>query len=480
MSNDIIKFLGLEEANIEIKETSYRGNKRIMTIEKKLSVVYCPICSHRMHSKGIYPRTINHPVMQDGRQLIIKLNQRRWKCTNPTCKYSMNDEFSFIEPYRRNTNVTDIMIVTAFKDPNMTATKIATTYGVSDTHAINTFARYVDMPQRQLTEAICIDEVHVDINYQCKYALVIQDFISGEPIDMLPSRREDVTEPYFASIPLKQRAKVKYLVTDMYRPYHGFVDKYFPNAISVIDSFHVVKMINHELRKYLLKLIRKYRERDELKHDELEQRLKRRVEFVPSKEYYLLKKYEWIILKNNDEINYAEPAKYNSKLRRYVTIGEIENMIFDIDPELQELRKLKEKYIRFNRDYGGRYNEARDKLKYIIEDYANCPYPMFHKIAESLRYHYNAICNSFIMVERHLNGDAHIKRLSNGPAEALNRIVKDMKRNGRGYQNFDHLRNRFLYSKRANAAILGVPKTLEEVAHHTNVKRGPYKKRKKD
>ena len=66
--------------------------------------------------------------------------------------------------------MTDIMIVTAFKDPNMTATKIATIYGVSDTHAINTFARYVDMPQRQLTEAICIDEVHVDINYQCKYA----------------------------------------------------------------------------------------------------------------------------------------------------------------------------------------------------------------------------------------------------------------------------------------------------------------------
>ena len=33
-------------------------------------------------------------------------------------------------------------------------------------------------------------------------------------------------------------------------------DKYFPNAISVIDSFHVVKMINHELHKYLLKLMK--------------------------------------------------------------------------------------------------------------------------------------------------------------------------------------------------------------------------------
>ena len=375
--------------------------------------------------------------MQDGRQLKIKLNQRRWKCTNPICGFTQNDEFSFIEPYRRNTSVTDLMIVTAFKDPQMTATQIAETYGVSDTHAITTFSRYVDM---------------------------------------LPSRRQEITEPYFANIPIKQRTKVKYLVTDMYRPYHSFVDVYFPNAISVIDSFHVVKMINHHLHKYLLKLIRKYRDIDELRHYELEQRLGRKVEFTSSREYYLLKKFEWIILKNNDDIRSSSEAKYNRKLRRYITIGEIESMIFDIDPDLKHLRDLKEKYIRFNKQYGGKYKEAKEKLTDLIAEYDNCPYDMFHTIADSLRYHFDAIANSFIMVERHCHGDTYIKRLSNGPAEALNRIVKDMKRNGRGYKNFDHLRNRFLYSQRANAAILGTPKPLKEVLFKTGVSRGPYSK----
>lgn len=478
MTNDIIKFLGLEEANVEIISSVYRHNQRLITLQKKLSANYCPICGHRMYSRGIYQRRINHPVMQDGRQLVILINQRRWRCSNQVCRHSMNDEFSFIEPYRRNTNVTDLMIVTAFKDPNLTAAQIARIYGVSDTHAINTFSRYVDMPQRQLTEAICIDEVHVDINYKCKYALVIQDFISGEPIDMLPSRREEITEPYFANIPIKQRTKVRYLVTDMYRPYHGFVDKYFPNAISVIDSFHVVKMINHELHKYILKLVRKYRDIDELRHETLEQKLGRRVEFTPSKEYYLLKKYQWLILKNNEEVNYSEPSRYNKKLRRYISISEIENMLFNIDPNLSKLRDLKEKYIRFNKQFGGKHSEASQRLTYIIEDYRNCPYQIFHKIADSLEYHYQQIINSFIMVERHLKGEEHIKRLSNGPAEALNRIVKDMKRNGRGYQNFDHLRNRFLYSQRENAAILGVPKSLEDIANPTNKTRGHYRKKK--
>ena len=480
MKDDIISFLALKEANIETVSSVIRKGQRVVTLQKKLTVMYCPICSHRMYSRGIYKRVINHPVMQDGMQLVLILNQRRWRCSNPACRHSMNDEFSFIEPYRRITNATDLMIVNAFKDPGMTAAQIARTFRVSDTHAIITFARYVDMPQRQLTEAICIDEVHVDINYKCKYALVIQDFISGEPIDMLPSRREEITEPYFANIPLKQRARVKYLVTDMYRPYHGFVDKYFPNAVSVIDSFHVVKMINHELHQYMLRIMRRYRERDEIRHEELEQKLGRRIEFTPSREYYLLKKYQWLILKNNDEVNYAQPPRYNTKLRRNVTIAEIENMLFDIDPNLAELRKLKEKYIHFNKQFGGKHSEAADRLRYIIEDYRNCPYPMFHKIADSLAYHREAIVNSFLMVERHLEGEDHIKQLSNGPAEALNRIVKDMKRNGRGYQNFSHLRNRFLFSQRENAAILGVPRPLEETANPTSKSRGPYRKKEKE
>lgn len=479
MSNDIIKFLGLEDSNVEIINSSYRAKQRILTLQKKLVTHYCPICSHIMHSKGIYTRTVNHPVMQDGHQLVLKLNQRRFRCTNPACRFTQNDDFSFIEPYRRNTNVTDLMIVTAFKDPQLTAAQIAKLYNVSDTHVITTFARYVDMPARQLTEAICIDEVYIDINWKYKYALVIQDFISGEPIDMLPSRRQEITEQYFANIPARQRAKVKYLVTDMYRPYHGFVDAYFPNAISVIDSFHVVKMINHHLHKYLLRLIRKYRDMDEIRHNELEQKLGRRIEFTPSKEYYLLKNYEWLILKNNDDVNYSGEPKYNKKLRRYLTIGEIEAMIFDIDPNLKKLRDLKEKYIRFNHQYGGRYEEAKAKLGYIIEDYESCPYPMFHQIADSLKYHQEAILNSFIMVERHCKSDTYIKRLSNGPAEAMNRIVKDMKRNGRGYRNFDHLRNRFLFSQRENAAILGTPKTVQEVTPVTGIERGPYRKHNK-
>ena len=70
----------------------------------------------------------------------------------------------------------------------------------------------------------------------------------------------------------------------------------------------------------------------------------------------------------------------------------------------------------------------------------------------------------------------YVGRLSNGPMEPLNRIPKDMKRHARGYGNFEHIRNRFLFSQRKNAAILAVPKPWKDVCFRSDNTRGPYKK----
>ena len=214
----------------------------------------------------------------------------------------------------------------------------------------------------------------------------------------------------------------------MYRPYIGYVDKYFPNAVSIVDSFHVVKMINDKILSYIRRLQNKYKHMDEQRHERLEQQLGRKIEFTHSKEYYLLKNYRWLILKNHDDIHYSGKSHYNYKLRRYITIGEIEDMLFDIDPNLRHIRNLKERYIQFNKQYGNNPKQARKKLSELIDIYRNCPYSIFHDVAETLSYHFESIVNSFIMIERMCADGTHISRLSNGPMKSLNRIAKDMKR----------------------------------------------------
>lgn len=155
-----------------------------------------------------------------------------------------------------------------------------------------------------------------------------------------------------------------------------------------------------------------------------------------------------------------------------------EEMLFSIDPNFKELRDLKEMYLRFNRVYVGYPNQASEGLLAIIRYYRHSNQRMFNTyIANTLEQNFDAIVNSFIVLKKYSKDIAYKARLSNGPIESLNRIPKDMKRNARGYRNFEHIRQRFLFSQRKNAPIRAVPKTLDEVTYKTNIVRGPYKKR---
>ena len=63
------------------------------------------------------------------------------------------------------------------------------------------------------------------------------------------------------------------------------------------------------------------------------------------------------------------------------------------------------------------------------------------------------IINSFIIVEKYDDEKIYDSRLSNGPTESLNRKIKDLKRLGLGFHNFEHFRNRFLFATRNNPLI---------------------------
>lgn len=313
--HNIIKLLDIKDTDLEILYVDTHGTEKIIAFEKKQTIHYCPRCSCRMYSKGIYRRHINHPVMQDGYSVTLVFHQRRWICQNPDCRETVTDKVSFLDKGKRNTNITDFLIVQAFKDPHLTAAQIARRFNVSDTYAIYTFDRYVSMHRRTLTEAICVDEVHLNLGRNCKYALVILDFATGEPLDLVMSRRKEITEPYFASISAGERAYVKYIVSDMYGPFLDYSKVYFPNAISAVDSFHVIKFINSKLRLYLQALLRKLNEKDLELHEKQEQEFGYHFDMVHSREYKIIKNYQWLILSNNARIEYGK-LRWDFRLSR--------------------------------------------------------------------------------------------------------------------------------------------------------------------
>lgn len=454
--NNITELLNLEDTDVTITDISIQGTTKTLTLETHPSLHFCPACGFKMHSRGIKKRTIKHPILQDNYELILVLKQRRWRCTNPECNYDISETFKFVNKHRRTTNATDMLIVYAYRNLMETTTSIADRFHVSDTHALEVFDRYVKMNRLPLTDAISIDEVFLDMDDYCKYALVIQDFHTGDPIDLLRSRRANVTEPYFVSIPPEERNAVKYLISDMYNQYISYVDKYFPNAVPVVDSFHVIQWITRLIDNYIRQLLKKYRQRDKEKAEQLSLELQRPVSLPPSDEVYLLLKYRWLILSSQSNIKYHTDPRMDPHFRCLMNTFDYEDALFRIDPKLKDFRDLKESYIFFNNHNAGDPVSARRELDLLIPTYKDSEYEIFREFGSLLEKYEDPIINSFIMVEKHGYGKIYDSRLSNGPIESINRKVKDLKRLGRGFRNFEHFRNRFLYAARRNPVLNGV------------------------
>ena len=454
--NSITELLNLEDSDIIISDISIQGTTKTLTLETVPYAHFCPSCGFKMHSRGTKKRTIKHPILQDTYELILILKQRRWKCTNPECCYDISESFKFVNKRRRTTNATDMLIVDAYRDLMETSSSIASRFHVSDTHVLEVFDRYVKMDRLPLTDAICIDEVFLDMDEYCKYALVIQDFLTGDPIDLLRSRRANVTEPYFVSISIEERNAVKYLISDMYNQYISYVDKYFPNAVSVVDSFHVIQWITRLIDNYIRQLLKKFRQRDRELEEQLSYEQQRPVSLPPSDEVYLLQKYRWLILASQSNIKYHTDPRMDSHFRCLMNTYDYEDALFRIDHRLKDFRDLKEIYIQFNNRNAGNPVKAREELEELIPLYLSCEYEIFRDFGNLLEKYEDYIVNSFIMVEKHGAGKIYNSRLSNGPIESINRKVKDLKRMGRGFRNFEHFRNRFLYAARKAPILNGV------------------------
>ena len=455
--NDIISLLDLEDSSIEIESVSQEGQLKIVTLFTRPQTRFCPRCGYLMHSRGIKIRTINHPVLQNTYHLKLKLKQRRWRCTNPNCRYDEAEEFSFVDKNCRNTKATDLLIVNEFRDLNSTAADIARRFNTSDTYVLNIFNKFVNMERLPLGEALSIDEVYIDMDNNCKYALVLQNFITGEAIDLLPSRKQDVTQPYFMGIPKEERDKVKYLISDMHNDYISFVDKYFYNAIPVVDSFHVIQWLRFELEQYLRDLQKTFEKRDEEKQNKAPyDGFGRQIRYPVSDEVYLLKNYRFFLLSNDEDIVRHEESHMDKHFRYYMNTAEYERKFFEIDPRLPILRDLRNKYSRFNTRNDGKPQKAAIEIDALIEEYKNSNDEIFERFARLLKRYRQPIINSFILLERiGANGDSVVSRLSNGPMEAMNRQIKDLRRIAHGFRSFDHFRNRFLFAARNEPVLNG-------------------------
>ena len=408
-------YFGIDKRKYIIDSYEYSNDELYIYVRKKKEKLFvCPSCgsiSVKLHS---YKRKIIKHAHFTCTICYIHIKQRLMRCID--CYNFFLEQIDFISNVKNISKETLFYILTELRK-KQSFKEIALRANVSTQSVINIFEKHVNCRPGRFPEIICIDAFCYKhgktIN---KYACIIIDFITGEIIDIIESRKHDFLIPYInEKIPQKEKNGVKYVISDMYEGYEYLTKYQFPNATFVIDSFHYIRYITNAFDSVRIRIQKNYT--------------------TKSTEYYLLKKYCKLLLKFSFEIKEIDKLFYNKKLDRYISKNDIIDMCINIDEELKHAYSLKEFFFRsFNNTFA---INAEKFIEKIIFEFSTSGIHEFISVSKTFKNWKEGIINSFTRVNN--------RHLTNGPVEGVNNSIKTIIKISYGYSNFIHLRNRIMY-----------------------------------
>ena len=255
INNSILKLLNMKDKNLNFNENFVVEreikNKRCLVIlgYLKNDFEYCPCCGCINENTIIKKGTRNSLIKINKHAELttyLDLTKQRYKCKNCNKKFYAT---TLEVDYRCHiSNQVKLAILNCAKEM-MCKSLIARLYNVSDNTVQSIFDTvfYNDTVYKDfLPKAICIDE----FTFKKKtYAFNICNAKNGKTIDLVLDRTTNNLDKYFSHYTEKARKRVKFVVMDMYSPYIDLIKKWFPNAKTIIDLFHIVQLLTKSLNK---------------------------------------------------------------------------------------------------------------------------------------------------------------------------------------------------------------------------------------
>ncbi|HEY1825984.1 MAG TPA: ISL3 family transposase [Acidimicrobiales bacterium] len=398
--------VGLKDVRVLHYERS--GPDVSLVIEQVLDEIRCPRCDQRAQIKERpIVSYVDLPVY--GFPMRLSWKKHRMKCVNDVCA-------------KRTWVMSDHRI--AAKDCLLTtrAAKWATRqvgYGRTvkevageldcDWHTVNdavtTYGAALLANDRQRvvhTHAIGLDETNfVRLKDQrTSYATTVCDVANRAVIDIVPTRLEEVAG-FLERQPSHWKAAITVGTLDMSSTYAAVFSVILPRATQVVDPFHLVKLANGALDG-----VRRRVQVQQLGHrgrrDDPLYRARR------------------LLLRGEERLDEHATQRLSSLL----ALG-------DPHAEVAIAYRIKERVRDFYR------TPDPDEARAILEDLmSHClkkamP-PEIQKFGRTIRTWFDKICHF------------HLTRLSNGPTESINNLIKRIKRIGFGFRNFENYRIRAL------------------------------------
>ena len=465
----IIEFYNLQNSDVEKISLKTEGENLVSDIELKDGKPPCKHCgSVKIRIKEKPVKLIRHTTAA-GRPCLIRYHAHRYTCL--TCGRTFFEDNPFVFKAQKISVLTVTNILDDLKNPAETFSNVARRYKLSPTTVASIFDEHVAMNRLPLPEYIAIDESYSFHSEVSKYVCMFIDFLTGEPIDILPSRKEDDLLEYFRRIPLEERRNVKLVGMDMWKTYRKVVKEVFPRAYCVADFYHIKADMHRKIDRIRIRVMKRYDKKSE--------------------EYHLLKHFNWLLFKNTDAkdkdgnllLDPKRPGKLNHKFNKELNFYDLLELIRCIDPELTEAIDLKNKCNDFYKN--NTYDTCENALKQLIKDFRAASTEDMRAFGDTLAEWRHEIVNSFIVIGHEYSvdhRDGHVEslkiRIWSAGIERANSDVKTIKKVTMSMGNWERFRNRVLYALRKDAHYRLNPIDTPRARRNYNFKNKGKKKKK--
>jgi transposase len=272
-----------------------------------------------------------------------------------------------------------------------------------------------DRKRLSRTRAIGLDEtsfVHRS-GFVTEYATTVADVANHQIIEVLPSRNYVEVARWVHDQPASWRGGIRYGALDMSSTYAAVYTVTLPGATQVVDPFHVVSLANRTL-------------------DAVRRRVQSETLGHRGRKNDPLYRIRRVLLMGEEKLD----AKGSDRLSSLLELG-------DPDGYVAIAYRVKERLREFYRT-----SEPAVAQEMLAELVAHCKKPSMppelKRLGRSLERWFDKICAY------------HLEKISNGPTESINNLIKRIKRIGFGFRNFENYRIRvLLYAGKPNWRVLG-------------------------
>lgn len=423
MDKNILSLLGLESHFFTVDPTIEETESEIIIYAELLddSPRICPHCnSHSVIIKDKELVTLNMSAYSpyNTKKIILSLKKRKYHCKK--CGKNFSQDNKIAGKRKTNSNATSMAILIKTQEA-ISFSQIARELKISEGLVRTIFNSTKTEGRKALTKVISIDEKSFKSEFG-KYACIISNALTGDVLDVLPSRTYDYLFDHFQKISKQERQTVKFFVSDMFEGYRTIKKLFFPDAIHIIDKFHITKLFTEALQKIRTIVMNGYDKK--------------------TNEYKFLKSNRKLFLLNpysekGDKV--LSTQRYNSRKRVEYTYKDVVQKYAKKDPILFEIYNLYSDYCQYFAE-----PDAREKLEislsFIIEKCLNSTSEIINTLGSTLYNFFDEIINTF--------SDENTYSITNAIAESNNSKIARLNNATCGIRTFSTFRKRILHLKK--------------------------------